>query len=121
MANEDRSSTRNTCPHCGKPPGLRFWYLLPSGNSRRVLACAACGGTYDLSDASKMASIMGGLLGIGPGIYALGKIVKLGHGSVIYTVAGTAIAAAFFMTGSLLLAWITQRLVPKNPGQLPRR
>lgn len=111
MVNEARTNARNSCPHCGRPPGLRLWHLLPSGNSRRVLTCAQCGGRYDLSDASKMASIMGGLIGIGPGIYALGKIVKQGHGSAVYTVAGTAAAAACFMAGSLLLAWITQRLV----------
>jgi hypothetical protein len=114
MANEAPPSARNSCPHCGKPPGLRFWHLLPSGNSRRVFKCVQCGGQYDLSDTSKVASVMGGLLGIGPGIYALGKIVNRGHGSAVYTVAGTAAAAACFMAGSLLLAWITERLVPKR-------
>lgn len=114
MATEARPSARNACPHCGKPPGLRFWHLLPSGSSRRVLTCVHCGGKYDLSDTSKMASIMGGLLGIGPGIYALGTIVKHGHGSAVNTVAGTATAAAFFMAGSLFFAWITQRLVSKK-------
>jgi len=112
--NDAAPSPRTACPHCGKKTGMRFWYLLPSGNSRRVLKCEHCGGKYDLSDLSKMASIMGGLLGIGPGIYALGKIVNKGHGSAVYTVVGTVVAAASFMAGSLLFASITRRLVPKT-------
>jgi uncharacterized protein (DUF983 family) len=112
--NEPPPNARTDCPHCGKKTGMRFWYLLPSGSSRRVLKCEHCGGKYDLSDASKMASIMGGLLGIGPGIYALGKIVQAGHGSAAYTVVGTVVAAASFMAGSLLFASITRRFVPKT-------
>lgn len=114
MASEQRPGARTACPHCGKPPGLRWWNLLPSNNARRVLTCVHCGGKHDLSDASKTASIMGALLATGPAILLLGKVVKYGHGQAVWVVAGTAAAAAVFMAGSLLLAWITLRLVPKS-------
>ena len=57
---------------------------------------------------------MGAILGIGPAILLLGKIVKYGQGSKVWLVAGTAAAAALFMAGSLLLAWLTLKLVPKG-------
>jgi hypothetical protein len=79
-----------------------------------VFKCKHCGGGYDLSDGSKIASIMGALLGIGPGIYVLGKIVQRGHRSVLHTIVGTAAAAGLFMLGSLLLGWLTRKLVAKR-------
>lgn len=114
MASEPQPGARNVCPHCGKRPGLKWWYLLPSNNTRRVLKCVQCGGRYDLSDTSKIASIFGGLLGVGPAIIVLGKIVKYGHGQIAWIGAGTAVAAGIFMAGSLLLAWVTSRIVPKS-------
>jgi hypothetical protein len=114
MVNERRVGARKACPHCGKAPGLRWWYLLPSNNSRRVLTCVHCSGKYDSSDGSKTASIMGALLGTGPAILLLGKIVKHGHGSAVWVVAGTVAAAGVFMVASVLLAWLTLRLVPKS-------
>jgi hypothetical protein len=114
MVDESPARARHACPHCGKPPGLRWWTLLPSSNARRVLTCLQCRGKYDLSDASKIASIFGGLLGLGPAIFILGKLVRHGHGAAVWTLAGTVAAGATFMAGSLLLAWITLRLVPKS-------
>ena len=114
MVDQPKAGARNVCPHCGKAPGLRWWYLLPSNNSRRVLTCAQCNGGYDVSDNSKIASIMGGLLGIGPAVLLLGQIVKYGHGSKLWIVAATAAAAVLFMTGSVLLGWLTARLVQKS-------
>jgi hypothetical protein len=61
-----------------------------------------------------MASIIGGLLGMGPGIYILGQIVKRGHGSALGILAGTAAAGLTFVCASLLLGWITRRLVSKS-------
>jgi uncharacterized protein (DUF983 family) len=114
MASEPKPGARLACPHCGKSPGLRWWYLLPSNNSRRVLTCRQCNAGYDLSDSSKIGSIMGGLLGLGPAVLVLGRIVKYGHGTKVWVVVATAAAAAMFMTGSVLLGWLTARLVPKS-------
>lgn len=114
MVDEPRAGARDACPRCGKPPGLRWWHLLPTSNKRRVLTCVQCNAKYDLSDVSKTASIMGALLGIGPAILLLGKIVKYGHGSTEWLVAGTAAAGLLFISGSLLLARLTLRLVPKS-------
>jgi uncharacterized protein (DUF983 family) len=113
MVSEPQPGARNACPRCGKPPGWRWWHLLPTNNSRRVLTCAHCKGGYDFSDSSKIASIMGGLLGLGPAVLLLGKIVKYGHGSRVWVVVATAAAALLFMTGSVLLGWLTARLIPK--------
>src|SRR5689334_2374825 len=72
------SRSRRSCPHCGKPPGLRWTALLPSNTRERAFSCLVCGGRYDTADVSKMASIFGGLLGIGPGIFLLGVVLR-GH------------------------------------------
>jgi hypothetical protein len=107
------ASSKRLCPHCGKPPGLRWHHLLPSNNRHRVLHCASCGGAYDLSDSAKVASMMGGLLGLGPSILLFGKIAKAGHGSAAATVTGTIVVAFAFALGSLLVASIALTLVPK--------
>jgi uncharacterized protein (DUF983 family) len=113
---QDNGSTKRVCPHCGKPPGLRWYHLLPSNNRHRVLKCGACGGDYDLSDGAKIASMMGGFLGMGPAIVVFGKIARAGHGSAAASVAGTLIVAAAFALGSMLVATLALRLVPKTPG-----
>jgi hypothetical protein len=105
--------TRASCPRCGKPPGLRWTYLLPSNARGRVLKCRACDGGYDLSDGCRIAGLMGGLLGLGPSILLLGRIVAAGHGSAPSVIAGVAVVIGGFAFGSLLLTWVTLRLVPK--------
>lgn len=67
-----------------------------------------------MSDVSKMASIFGGLLGIGPGIYLLGKLVKGHTGSALAIGAGTLVVVAAFGIGSISLAWLTLRLAAKR-------
>ncbi|MES1209286.1 MAG: hypothetical protein ABUS79_25390 [Pseudomonadota bacterium] len=112
------ASSNRACPHCGKPPGLRWYHLLPSNNRNRVLKCVACGGAYDLSDGAKIASMMGGFLGMGPAILLFGKIARAGHGSAAATVAGTILVGAAFALGSMLVASLAMRLVAKpNAGR----
>jgi uncharacterized protein (DUF983 family) len=113
VANEQPAASRIACPHCGKPPGLRWWYLLPTNNPKRVFTCAQCGGKYDLSDPSKMAAIMGVLLGGGPAIVVVGKISQYGHGQAIWIVLGTAAAAAVFLSIAVLVSRLALRLVAK--------
>ncbi|HXJ19332.1 MAG TPA: hypothetical protein VMT03_03795 [Polyangia bacterium] len=108
------ASTKRLCPHCGRPPGLRWYHLLPSNNRNRVLKCASCGGGYDLSDGAKIASMMGGFLGLGPSILLFGKIAKAGHGSAAATLTGTIVVAAAFALGSMLVASLALALVPKK-------
>lgn len=102
------------CPHCGKPPGLRWWHMLPTNNPRRVLTCVQCGGKYDLSDASKTVAIMGALLGVGPAIVVVGKVAQYGHGQAVWAALGTAAGAAVFIGVILLIGRITARLVAKG-------
>lgn len=101
------------CPHCGKPAGIRWTALLPSNARDRSFACKACGGRYDVSDVCKMASIFGGLLGLGPGIYLFGQLARGRGGSALTAIVGTAAVVLLFGIGSLGLAWVTLRLVPK--------
>lgn len=105
--------SRSSCPRCGKPPGLRWTYFLPSNTRGRVIKCDACGGGYDLSDNCKMAGLLGGLLGLGPSILLFGRIIAAGHGSAVSKIAATGVVIAGFMLGSMLLSWITLALVPK--------
>ena len=113
MPNEAPRSARR-CPHCGKPPGLRWSALLPSNARDRSFACLVCGGRYDTSDMSKMASIFGGLLRMGPGIYLLGTLVKGHSGSALAIGAGTLVVVAAFGIGSIGLGWLTLRLEAKR-------
>jgi hypothetical protein len=113
MPNEASGSGRR-CPHCGNPPGLRWSALLPSNSRDRSYTCLVCGGRYDTSDMSKMASIFGGLLGIGPGIYVLGILVKGHSGSALAVGAGTLMVVAAFGLGSISLAWLALRLEAKR-------
>jgi hypothetical protein len=113
---ESAGSSKRACPHCGKPPGLRWYHLLPSNNRNRVLKCVACSRPYDLSDGAKIASMMGGFLGMGPAILLFGKIARAGHGSAAATLGGTLVVALAFALGSMLVATLAMRLVPKTPG-----
>jgi hypothetical protein len=113
MPNEAPRSGRR-CPHCGKPPGLRWSALLPSNSRDRSFTCLVCGGRYDTSDISKMASIFGGLLGIGPGIYVLGILVKGHGGSALAVGVGTLVVVAAFGIASISFAWLALRLEAKR-------
>jgi hypothetical protein len=110
MTDGEEARSKDSCPHCGKPAGLRWWDLLPSGARHRTLKCQACGGGYDLSDGSKMAAMIGGLVALGPAILLFGRIIKAGHGSKLYLVAATVLVVLAFGLASLALARITMRL-----------
>jgi hypothetical protein len=113
MANEV-THARGDCPHCGKPAGLRWWSLLPSNNRKRSFKCQSCQRSYDASDVSKMASIFGGLAGMGPGIFLFGRILQAGGGhSAASVIVATAVVTACFALGAIILGWLTLRLVPK--------
>ena len=114
MPNDSRPAGSTDCPHCGKPPGLRWSYLLPSGNRKRVFTCTQCGGKYDLSDGAKIASIMGALLGGWPAIMAVGKIAHYGGGGAAWILLGTAAAAGIFIGVTVLVARLALRLVAKS-------
>ena len=72
-----------------------------------------CGGHYDLADGSKMASIFGALLGLGPGVYLLGKIVQFGHNATPYKILGTVACFSLFVVLSMVAGALTLRLVAK--------
>jgi uncharacterized protein (DUF983 family) len=94
MANDAAAPRKDACPRCGKPVGLTFWNLLPSRERDRVLTCKACGGHYDLTNASKMASVLSGMAGMAVGmLFPFQWIVRAGHGSRLFVFAGIAVAA----------------------------
>jgi len=106
--------SRRGCPHCGKPPGLRWTALLPSNSRERSYSCLVCGGRYDTADISKMAAIFGGLLGLGPGIYLLGLMMRGHQRSAAGILVGTVAVALAFAVGALALGWLMLRLEPKR-------
>lgn len=113
MATESAPRSRSSCPRCGAPVRLRVWDLLPSSDRRRVLTCPSCHGHYDLSDGCKIASMMAGLIAMGPGILVFSRIVRAGHGKGLYVVAGTAVVALAFGVAAIAVARIALRLEAK--------
>ncbi len=102
---------KDDCPHCGKPVGMSWWTLLPSRDNHRILTCKACGRHFDLANASKMAGAMGGMLGMALGVLLpFGWIVRAGHGSKLFIVAGVIAVAACLCLGSMGLARVLLRL-----------
>ena len=94
--------------------GLSWWTLVPSSDRGRKLKCQACGRQYDLSDATKVSSMMGGMVGMGLTVLLLfGRIVAAGHGSKGYIALATAVVLFGFGLGAVALARITLRLERK--------
>jgi len=73
-----------------------------------------CQGHYDLADSSKIASTVGALFGLGPGVYLLGTIVRAGHNQALYKIAGSVACMALFLIGSMVAGALTLKLVPKR-------
>jgi hypothetical protein len=107
------SKTGSACPHCGKPVRVRWASLLPSNNRKRSFKCESCGGLYDLSDGSKVASILGGLLALGPGVLLFAKITRGHTSSSIGVALGTLVIMAVFAAGSILAGRLALGLVRK--------
>jgi hypothetical protein len=114
MPDEPLVRSSESCPHCGKPVGLRWWTLMPSNDRRRLLRCQACGKNYDLSDSCKISAMLGGMAGMGLAVLLLfGRIVAWGHGSKLYIGAASAVVLFGFGLGAMALARLTLRLDPK--------
>jgi hypothetical protein len=110
----DATATKgSTCPHCGKPVRVRWATLLPSNNRKRSFKCESCGQLYDVSDGSKVASILGGLVALGPGVLIFGKITRGQGGSSMSVALGTLAIIALFAAGSILAGRLTLGLVRK--------
>jgi hypothetical protein len=90
---------------------VRWTSLLPSNNRNRSFKCESCGGRYDVSDGSKVASILGGLVALGPGVLLFGKVTH--GGSRISVVLGTVVIIAVFAAGSVLAGRLALGLVRK--------
>lgn len=96
---------KDSCPHCGRPVGLSGWTLLPSRDNKRILTCKACGGHFDLSNACKMASMMGGMIGMAVAVaFPFGWIIRAGHGSKLFLLLGALVVAGGFCLASVTLA-----------------
>jgi hypothetical protein len=91
-----------------------LWSLLPSNDRNRKLMCKVCGRRYDLSDACKVSSMMGGMAGMGLTVLLVfGRIVAAGHGSKLYVALASAVVLLGFGLGALALARLTLRLEAK--------
>jgi hypothetical protein len=100
--------SKDSCPHCGKSVGLSGWTLLPSRDNKRVLTCKACGGHFDLSNACKMASMLGGMVGMAVAVaFPFAWITRAGHGSKLFLLAGALVVALGFCAASVGFARAT--------------
>jgi hypothetical protein len=71
-----------------------WWDLLPSRDNKKFFVCKACGGHYQLSNGTKMASVMGGMVGMAVGMFfPFQWIATAGHGSKLSIVEGVVAAA----------------------------
>ena len=114
MTNDAATTRKDACPRCGKPVGLTFWDLLPSRERERVLTCKACGGHYDLSNASRMASVLSGMVGMGLGMFfPFQWMVRAGHGSRLWVFGGIALVVLCVVLGASMGARLTLSLVQK--------
>jgi hypothetical protein len=92
---------------------VRWTSLLPSNNRKRAFKCESCGRLYDVSDGSKVASIMGGLIGLWPGVLLFGRITR-GHGGHSLAMGlGTLAIVVAFGAGSILAGRLALGLVRK--------
>jgi hypothetical protein len=102
---ENPNRSKDSCPHCGRPVGLSGWTLLPSRDNKRILTCKACGGHFDLSNSCKMASMLGGMVGMAVVVaFPFGWIVRAGHGSKLFMLVGALAVALGFGLASVGLA-----------------
>ncbi|HEX4406180.1 MAG TPA: hypothetical protein VH560_15185 [Polyangia bacterium] len=92
---------------------MRWASLLPSNDRKRSFKCAACGQLYDLSDGSKVASILGGVLSLGPGVLLFGNITRGHPRSPIAVALGTLVIIAVFAVGSIVAGRVALGLVRK--------
>lgn len=115
MADPSMLQPKDACPHCRRSVGLPWWKLLPSRDNKRVLICKACGGHFDLSNACKMASIVGGMLGMVLAmLFPFQWIVNAGHASKASFAAGIVVAALGIGLGATTGARLTLQLEAKR-------
>jgi hypothetical protein len=90
---------------------LSWWALLPSRDNKRAFTCKACGGHFDLSNACKMASVIGGMLGMALAMsFPFQWIVQAGHGSKASIFEGIAVVALAIGLASTAVARLALRL-----------
>lgn len=87
---------------------------MPSNSRGRSYKCQSCGGRYDLSDGSRMISLMSGVLSIGPAVLLFSRVVKAGGGSKLSVTLGTALIVLIFSGVTCAVAWATMRLESKS-------
>ena len=104
---------KDACPHCGRSVDLVWWDLLPSVDNKTFFICKACGGRYQLSNACKMASVVGGMVGMALGMFLPFQwLVSAGHGSKLSIVEGVAAAALTLGLAAVGSARVAMQLEP---------
>ena len=115
MTNPGTTRAKDACPHCGRSVNLVWWSLLPSRDNKKFFTCGACGGHFELANATKMASVMGGMLGMMLGMFfPFQWIARAGHGSKLSIIEGIVVAALAVGLGATTAARLTLKLEPKR-------
>ena len=108
------TAAKDACPNCGRSLGLVWWDLLPSRDNKRFFTCKGCGGHLALSNSCKMASVVGGMLGMALGMFLPFEwIVRGGHGSKTSIIEGIAVAALTVGFAATTAARLTLQLESK--------
>ena len=114
MSTPPAARPKDACPHCGGTTGMSLWALFPSRDNNRRLTCKSCGRSYDVSNNSKMASVLAGMLGMAAG--TMGPfvwILKAGHGSKLSVVGGIATVMLCIGFAAVAAGRLTLSLVKK--------
>jgi hypothetical protein len=114
MSTPGSARPKDACPHCGRTVGLTLFELLPSSNNKRALICRSCGGKFDLSNGSKMAAVVTGMVGMVLGtLVPFPYIVKLGNGSKLSIISGIIAVGLSIVGAAMAAAWLTLSLERK--------
>ena len=94
---------------------MHWWNLLPSRERNRVLVCRSCGGHFDLANATKMASVLSGMVGMALAVmFPFQWIVQAGKASKVSIVAGATVVALAVGLVAMAVARLTLKLEPKR-------
>jgi len=111
----ETTHAKDACPHCGRRAGLAWWDLLPSRDNKKFFVCKSCGGQFVLSNACKMASVAGGMVGMMVGMFfPFQWIAKAGHGTKLAIFEGIVAAALTLGLASVTAARLALQLEPKR-------
>jgi hypothetical protein len=102
---------RDACPHCGESAGVATVDLLLLSYRKRTVACDACGKGTEVASETRFCSSLG--------MVTVGLIwtILLATRHPVLTGLLVILLLPAILSGGLLVAWATLRLVPSESGE----